>query len=310
MAVQYCDIPFASSFKWYKNTTTPGTHFDDDWMINRIKSFETLRGYKQKWQVDDETDQQVISTIAPGDLTIYNCKKEIVGTIAFTQVLTSAGFPASVYNVLVNLNTAYNSGANPVVYLYFKCQTLDTTFEWISEPIHIAPVWRNTSVFQWYNSYNDFGAYYVNTGYRPKFRCEALIMNFKPERDRSTYNDQLRNIKTLSATPYRVFTLTVGDEKGVADWVVDTLNRIYAHDNVLANGKKYDTAEGAKWDINRPKNYPLIGAEIDIVESINAYSNQQSAGSVEPGIVTGFIIDSEFTGTAQEIQVEEITTTN
>jgi hypothetical protein len=307
MALQYCDIPLLSPIKFVPHTNTPGVHFDDNWCYNQIKDFESKIRYRQKWQVGDQTVLQITSTIAPASIKVYNCKQVQVGTIAWTLITSGT---ASVYHATINLDSSYASGANKALYLYFKCQLLDTVFEWISEPIHVAVNWPNTSVFTYSNSYNAHDAWFVGTSYAPKFRCEAQVMAFTPDRERASFVDELYDTKTLSATPFRKFKLEVGTATGVADWVVDVLNRIFACDTVSINGKRYDTEEGAKWDINRIKGYPLIGASIDIVPSVNETSNQQSAGGIIPGIVTGYVIESEFTGTSQDIEVEEITITS
>lgn len=310
MAFQYCDIPHVSPFKFYKNTATPGVHFDDDWFKNRIAPFDTITDYMQRWKVGDDTTLQIISTIAPGKLEIYNCKKTKVGELDFSPVLTSASFPATVHQVNVNLDTAYASGANPVLYLYFKCQTLDTAFEWISEPINVKTSWPNTSIIQAWNNTNDYGAYFYGTGYRPKFRIEAMIRDYEPAFDNTSFADQLRNTKKLSAMPYRKFKLQVGTAPGVSEPAMDILNRMICLDNWKISDKQFAVADGAKWDINRQKNWPLIGGSIDVVEYLNLFTNQQNAGSVEPGIVTSMLINSQFNGTAQQVFVEEVTITN
>lgn len=301
MSIQYCDIPLVSPFKFYQNTSTPGEGFDADWAYNQIKSFETKVSYPQRWQIGDETAFQISSTIAPLDLQVYDCKGTIVKTIPWAAVLIDPS--VTVYECIVNLDSI----SNQRYYFYFEATLLLTSFKWVSEPIEKRTLWPNTKVFSYYNSSNNFGVYFTG-GYNPKFRCEAGIMEFNPGRERTSFIDEIHDVKTLSAIPYREFKLYIADEKGVAEWVIDLLNRIYCCDHVEINSFQYETTEGSKWNINRIKGYPLVGAEIDITESKNRYSNQQSAGSVNPGLVTGYTFSPFFGTSVTPVQIIEIET--
>ena len=54
--------------------------------------------------------------------------------------------------------------------------------------------------------------------------------------------------------------------------------------------------EGAQWEIKREKEWPMIGASIDLVEKYNLYSVQQNSGAITPGIVIGYSLDSPWSG--------------
>lgn len=315
---QYINFSYALPVKFYPSTSTPGGHFDDDWAVNRIKSFETTSRYHQRWQAGDETTLQIESTIPPEDLKIYNCKGVVVDSIAWTEVLSGIGI--KVYHLTLNLDAAL--AASPTYrtfYLYQRTTLMSADFKAISEPIEVG-TWPNTNVFEYTNSYNAFGLTYSAKGYTGpaftapvfRFRVESGITDYKPDADSSDYIDELHDVELLSATPYDTFKLNIGTAPGVAEWAIKLLNFIIHHDNWKFEIKNNDAlqyvkAPGAKWDINRVKGYTLIGASIDILPATNRTSLQLSHSALTPGIITGYNLDTSFFGTGSVIKVTEIT---
>lgn len=300
----YTDIPLLSPFKFVQSTVR-NIHFDGDFAINNIKSFEANICYLQKWQKADTTLIQITSTIAPNDLQIYKADGK---TVAFSIPFTLKATPTPgtmVYECLVNFSTL----ADGIYYLYISGSLMTNSFAFISEPIHVKAMHADTMLFTYYNSYNAFKTFFT-TNYKASFRCEAGIMDFAPERERASYVDEIHDVKTLSAVPYRQFKLFIGTAAGVAPWVLDLLNRIFACDNVTIEGLQYETTEGAKWEVNRQKGYPLYGGSIDIVEAKNLYSNQIASGLITPGIVAAYDINTNLFGGPEfnnDVHIEDIT---
>jgi len=58
----YLNIAKVLPFKFYKNTPTPGIHFDDDWACNQIRNWEKRVYYAQKWLRAYTTKLQIITT--------------------------------------------------------------------------------------------------------------------------------------------------------------------------------------------------------------------------------------------------------
>ncbi len=306
--INYCDIAQLSPFKWYVNTATPANDFDGDWAVNQIKSFERKICYNQKWKVGDETKQQIVSTIPPTSLKVYNNKGVVVKSIAWVLTGTSTDINEKIYEVTVNIDDLFVAGAANRFYFYFEAVLMSASFKWVTEPVEVRTTWANTMVFTADNSDNDWSVYF-STGYRFNFRCEAGVMDFQPDRERFSYVNEIHDIETLSATPFRTFKLYIGTAPGVAPWVVDILNRITCTNGWKLDNKRYETLEGSKWEITRSKGYPLIGAAIDISEAMNQYSLQQSHGALDPGIITGYSF-SKFFGSAENIYITEIETIN
>lgn len=291
------NVPFLNPIKFVPNTIQPGyPHFDADWAVNQIKSFERKVTYFQKWQIGDSTKIQIESSIIPGSLLIQDCKS-VVKTIPFVNTLVGDVLGVNIFEAQINLD---DLPVNKVYYLYFKTQGVSKTYEFVSEPIQLQTTWPGTMLFTYRNSFNDFGVAF-NSEIDFNFRCEAGIMDFQPESDTIDYIDQIRNVEILSGTPFRTFKLYIGDEKGVGPWVLDLLNRIFSCDYILIEGMQYTKNAGAKWQINRVKGYPLFAGDIDITPSKNASGLQFSdEDGVTSGLITAYKIDTNFFGTTKD----------
>lgn len=294
------DISLLNPVKFVPNTIAPGyPHFDNDWMVNQIKSFENKVRYYQKWQVGDITPIQIESSLVPEDLKVYDCNRQVVGTIPFILTAPGGSLGINIYEAVVDLDSL---PVNSVYYLYIQATFMNINYEAISEPIRLQAEWPNTMLFTYRNSVNNWGVAFT-TGVEFNFRCEAGIMEFQPESDTYDYVDQIHNIEVLTGTPYRTFKLFIGDAKGVAPWVLDLLNRMMVCDHWEAESLQYAKNTGAKWEVNRVKPWPLYGGSIEIVESINKSSLQfYTPDGFQPGVVTSYNIDTNFFGTTKEDQ--------
>lgn len=308
------NIPLLSPFKFYPCKATPGIHFDGDWAYNQIKTFETKKYYNQKWIRSIVTKLQITSTLAPSDLKLYNCQGVLVKSFEWTMVASGGALGLNAWECTIDFTAGV--ATDGIYYLYMQATLLSVNFQAISEPIHIKNSHPNVLVFKYKNSVNNFGAIF-STGIEYYFICEAGIMDFQPERDRITYVDEIHNLTTLSATPFRTFKLYIGEATGVPGYVLDILNRIFSCDHVMISDPyslewlQYETTDGSKWEVVRQKAYPLFGASIDISEAINKSSLQFLDGyPLSPGVVVMFDIDSNFWGTTSDLEhiTEEETT--
>lgn len=302
----YLRIPFITPIKVYQCKQVAGAHFDDDWSYNQIKLFERKVFYYRKWKrVEDTTPFQIRATQLPSAIKVLDCSGAIKKSIDFTQKLAgSLGY--NIYEAVIDIDDLPDG----IYYLYSKTQVLTVYFEFISEPIHLKSAWPNTLSFEYYNSVNDFDVTFI-TGLKYKFRCEAGIMDFQPESDAVDYVDQLHNVELLSAVPFRTFKLYIADEKGVAGWVLDVLNRLFCCDKVIIQGKEFIKPASNKWEINRQKGYPLFGASIEIVEAENLTSLQITSigDALVPALVAGYNIETDFFGNSTgEIKITDIQT--
>jgi microcystin-dependent protein len=113
---------------------------------------------------------------------------------------------------------------------------------------------ENTLLFRYQNSENNFGIVF-DTGIQFYLRVEGTIQNYTPKSDDVVYTDQLKNATKLFGLPYNVFTLFVGSPRGVADFMLDLVNRLSSCDMIQINGVWYEKTDGAEWEVERVDNY-------------------------------------------------------
>lgn len=302
----FIQIPKCSPVKFYESKTVTGIGFDQDFAFNQIKSFERKVTYTRKWQRgSDTTPIQVQATLLPGPIQVMDCNAVVVKTIVFTLALPGDGY--NVYEAVIDLDNLPDN----VYYLYSYTSLFALSFKIISEPIFLKDYWSNTLMFEYSNAVNDFEVIFT-TSIKYRFRCEAGIMDFQPDGEATDYTDQVHNIEILSGSPFRTFTLYIADEKGVAAWVLDVLNRIFYCNKVVisqdgTNGIQYVKPANAKWAISRQKGYPLFGASAEIQEAINSNSLQlNSLDSLTPGFIKAYNIETGFFGNGTEVIITEI----
>lgn len=300
---QKLDIPLVSPFKFYKDTATPGIHFDDDWYYNRIKSFEVKKQYFQKWEKQNVTPFLIVSTIQPSKVVVRNLKGLPVGDFLWTAIGPAgiAGEMAYICTVDFTAFAINQYWKDNVYHLSFEAQLLSIDWPYISEPIWLKAQggWPETKLLQYWDDGNIQAPFTL--GYKPYFRVEMGITDFQPGRERASFTDQLHDVETLSAMPYREYKLSVGHKDGVAPWVMDLMNRIYCCKYVVTEGLQYETIDNSKWDISRQKGYPLIWGSIEVTEAVNVLNLEDNAESIYPGIITGYNYKTNFFGGAGNV---------
>lgn len=299
----YLNIPFVSPFKWVPHTLTPGIHFDANWHYRQIKNWETKRGYYQKWKRSITTWIQITATIPPDPLKVYDINQQLIKSFLWTITGVGVG-DEKCYETLIDFTDVATDG---VYFMYQKNELLSVKFEAITEPILLKDNHSNLLLFSYKNSFNDHGVVWT-TGIEMHFMCEAAVCDFNPDGDRNAYIDQIHNVKTLSGSPFRTFKLEVGEAPGVAQWVIDTLNRIFHCDRVILGepggpvGIQYERPDGAKWDISRIRGYSLIGGRTDILPAQNVDSLQFiDVEPIAPGIIVAYNLDQGIFGTTTNI---------
>lgn len=300
----YLNIPKVLPFKFYPNTATPGIHFDDDWACNQIRSFEKRALYAQKWIRSYTTKLQITSTIEPQSLKLLDYKGFTVKSFVWTIVGTN-GAGENVYECTYDVSTGV--ATDGYYYLYQKCELMSIVFEAISEPIWIKNTHRNVRPWVFRHSENAFGVIWT-TGIKMTFMCESDIpaSEYNFERDRNAYVDQVHNVSTLSAYPFNTAKLYIGEAPGVAPYIVDIANRILCCDTVHFADLQIETTENAKWEVNRQRGYPLIGASIEVTPAHNLTSLQLSdIDPITPGVVMVYNIDTNFFGDGTVVRMTE-----
>lgn len=296
----HVNFPFLLPFKFVPRSINPGVHFDDRWQCESILSFQKPAYYKQKWVKTDTTKLQIESTIAPAALKVYNASAQVVKTIAWTEVFAAANY--KIYELTFDISDLPDG----VYWIYQQVTILAINWEALSEPIHSKASWPNTMLITYKNSFNKDGVAWT-TGLQMSFRVEAAIMDMEPDAEITSYINQTRDTTVLDGTPFRKYKLYIGEAPGVSPYITDILNRIFVCDYVSIEGKRYTRESGAKLEISRQKNYPLVGASLEIVEATNQDGLQFSETTpLAPGIVIAYNMQTAFFGPGALVPVADM----
>jgi hypothetical protein len=232
-------------------------------MVDLINKFQEHRCYFQKWNVGDSTRLQILSDWE-FTFKIYNLDNVEVAEIVPTVFANSIqGQTFTVYEVAINFAVAGDYYA----VIEYDGNTL------ISEPFEVGDFSDSTLLFTYRNSENNFSVIFDN-GFEFRFRVEGVVADFEPKSEDVIYNDQLKNSRILNAVPWRSFTMFVGNEIGIPDWVADKANRIMACDVVRLDSETFDgyisKVEGADWEVTRSAEQPFLGVKVEIMPVENS----------------------------------------
>lgn len=302
MANNYCNIPMALPFRFVKAGVDASVNFDDDWACNQIRSHQRKVYYFQKWIKSKTTKLQVESTIAPQDLKAYNVAMVVAKSFEWTAVFDSGTY--KIYECTVDMSD------QPDGKYWFYHEVKDFVsidWKWISNPIDLKAAWPNVRELRYRNTKNANGMAWT-TGIECSFfvECDIPPNTLDPARDRSAYVNQIVDTSSLKGTPSRVFKFYVGDQHGVAPWVVDLLNDIFCCDTIYYEGKQYQSTDGSKWEKTSFDTYPLMWCSIDVTDRFNRRVSQQSSTDLgEGGVIVVSQINTNFFGPDSPVIVTE-----
>lgn len=257
-------IPLLNPLRFI-DTANINDSFDGNYSLFQFKANTVSKCYYQKFQTNDTLRLQVLATTDPTDLLFKDKFDAIILSVPWqksTRVIQ--GLPdVGIYEIELALS------ALSLGYYYTSFTEDGVLYE--SEPIHLDFEHKGTKVIRYKNSENNYDTVF-DTGIEFEFRCELDITNFNPKNDREVYNDQIKNATQLFSVAFRTFTLWVGRERGVADWVIDKVNQISQCDQVSYNDVYYLITESSEWEVVPLEEYFFQGASIEIQPVYNNFN--------------------------------------
>lgn len=305
-------LPYVLPFKFVKKKMT-GMHFGDKWHCMQIRSFEMRATYKQKWVKSKITKLQCESTVVPSDLVLLNRYGTPVKMFEWEEVFDGTSY--KIYETTFDVSDMDDD----TYYLYQLVAVSESiVWEYLTEPIAVAVSHVNVININYSNSFNKDDMAWT-TGIDMTMMIEGDIQDYEPDSDETDYVSENKDTKTLDVIPGSTFQLYIGDTRdsrsGVAPYMIDILNRVFACDRIsigtpgVDDLKRYDNKTGSKFKITRVRGYPLIGASIEIVPSFNEQSLEDADTTpFASGIVTAYNIETDFfgeKGTVPVINIEE-----
>lgn len=306
-------IPLVWPFKMVPFPEIESIHFDDNHFCHQIREHQMRVPYQQKWIKSVTTPLQLEASSAPTPLEVLTRNGAVAKT--FTWTLAASGNGYGIYQTTFDI-TDLGEG------IYFLHTVAPSTLgEVISEPIMSVATYPNVLMFRFKNSFNKDDVAWT-TGLEMIFMCEADIQDFEPDSDETDYINQVHDTVNLDGVPHRIYQLYIGDTRngksGVAPYVVDILNRIFSCDFISIGRpgglmRQYNNKSGSKFRVTRNRNYPLIGASLDLVDRFNSQSlefNDGGGGGGETPAVDGFIaaynIETGFFGPGSILPIIEV----
>lgn len=229
-------------------------------------SHNEFKCYLQKYNLDDVTTLQILSDEEePPLMQVFSSADDtLLYTLGFHQVasniLVNEDFKVYELEILFS-----NLGIGEY---YFKFNE-----EQYSPTVHVLENHEDTILLKYRNSYNKFGIIF-DTDLVMYTRVEGTIQNYEPKSEDEIYNDQVMNATKLYSLPYNIFTLFVGGRRGIPDFMIDLVNRIFSCDMIKVDGYWFEKIEGAEWEMRRIDDYPFAGMSINVMPAINNVSEQ------------------------------------
>jgi len=288
-------------------------HFDDYLFADQIAEWEQTVEYENPWETGDAITIQFKSNLAPATVDIIDVYGNSQAQVTATG--GSGGLIGQPFDVYV-ANVALNSLAAGCYYLKITAgDPLGTPIVMRSEWICVKDQHLRTVMIAYKNATNKDGVVFEQ-GLVFNLRVDARIGNMTPGSKDTIYEDQILREVMIRSYAYRTFKFTISFAKGVPDYIIDKLNRIFGCSYITIDGKQFVKNEGAKWERAGQATYPMAGWSIDLREgganngtkTVDGGANPDETASVVYNIWSKSFGPFDSNGTNTLIQLEEFTT--
>lgn len=264
-------------------------HLDTDWQSDLILPWQRKAYYQQPYELGDPFRFQLKATpLFSHALQLVNCSWKTLYTFSVTDTeavsgdLDANGAQYTTYHYAINnwlaltpdLGYQLPEGTYYLVYRISYDGTLQ--YVYVSEPIDIRASHPDTALIEyWHNTYTA-GIPFPLVPAKFRLRVQAFVDNYVPKSISTVYQNQNSDTQTLDYAPYRAWSLNVGKTQrrqvgGIADWMLDKLNRILGMDNLYIDGKRYSASTAnPSWNIETAPTTPLKVATVEIQEAVDA----------------------------------------
>lgn len=244
----------------FVDTSNRNSSFDGNFANEQVPQWKMgEKCYLQKFQRSDKLLLQWISDEPLTDLNIIDEIGNISESIPWTASdLTLKGYPDFIiYEIEYNLNLLQEG-------IYVIQQD-----EWEAQAIDIRNEHPNTVLIEYSNSENDKDVVF-ETGIVFQFRTEGGIGNYVPKNQRDVYINQVYNPTQLKSIAHRQFTLYIGFQDGVPEWVLDKANIITQCDEVFYDNVQYQPISDSEFEVIRADDITtFVGGTIDVEPTNN-----------------------------------------
>lgn len=272
------------------------------WFNEQIANWVEQSDYSQIWQTNDTIQFQFITNgITPVKVDVYKCSNN---TTPFTTInltnTTSAALisPYALWRGSLSLATLAAISGFTVGGYYFVATAGSSTniSQLISERQNIQVDFPDSLLAEYTSSSNKQSMIFEDGGVY-SFRFGGQFDNmFTPKSAGAQYIDQERDISTLNGIAYGTMDLWVGVGRGIPDWVIEKINRIFLLDKVNLEGLGYAKAEGAEWEKVFTIGAPMKFWKMLIQRAQNIDGIAAVLGAIDNSVVSVETIDASAFG--------------
>ncbi|HEY5587555.1 MAG TPA: hypothetical protein VIK86_01215 [Candidatus Paceibacterota bacterium] len=284
----FIQIPRLNPLRLFENTKGV-------FAIDLLPNHEVKAEYVQKYQNDDYLNLQfkaigITMTAADDTITARLIDVNLTTIKSFT-VIKKLSFVVSVYDTYEILDD-FGTVPEGAYWLELNFIKPTKTVTFYSEPIYVKTIHEGTMLIKYFNDENAFDVIF-DDNYSALINFYLRIEGgfnsdgYTPGAKDTIYTNQKFDKNQLSSVPYCTKKLTFGNSFGLPEWIIDKANRALSCNNFFKDGTQFTKFDGAKLECTRlDKFYPLFIAIIEMIESVNKYSDE--IGLSDTNVVLGY----------------------
>lgn len=265
----------------------------DSFAYDKLASFEYKKRYCQKWNKSDTIQFQfsVLTGTIAYTLYIKDVNSNIVKTLTIAPKTTTIVDAYTYYEAVYNSNDL----ADGIYFFVLTISKPGLIKQFISEPQYILTSHENTVLIQYTNDINDFDVAFDNLTYYLRVEGGYLNSDYQFYSKDTIYKNQTFDSVLIDSIPFYTRKLSIGSSQGIPNWITKKINMIFSCNDIMVNDESVCKYEGAKLEpVRGDKIYPFSGWTIELIDSINAYSDEFVGNIVAIG--SGGVVIGDDTG--------------
>lgn len=261
-------VPFINPLRYFdpSGTNTYNTKFFDIAAFpSTIREFEQKVDYFQPFNLSDHLVQYLISEVSQ-TITV-NFHRYSDGAIVYSQIMTNPFSYEIPGPVILGVYTIDTDLTNLVEGIYY-CIITDGVTSIESNLFCVETNHENTVLVKYrhHKVYQEV-IFEKDTNFYFYVRVQGYIKHNLPERQSTTYEDQVLNMTALKNVPYNSWSY-ITDSEGIATYMIDLLNRAFGCSYLSIDGRLFTVPQDSKWEEKEEEFYPLRGWGIDLREKL------------------------------------------
>lgn len=243
-------------------------HLDlyDEWVRKRNERFAVNPNYIQRWQLGDNIELQFITAnLGALQIDVKDCNGNTVETIVTSQITDAAVQPPYI------LQQASITGL-PVGNYYIVLSYAGIILA-ISEMQKVSEI-EKAYLYEYFSTYNVLYGYFSN--WRPKLRCDSMLMQWQPISDFENYEDDPWDEELINARANKFRQLILGTNDGIGgsglpDFMMIKMNHILLLNQWYVEGEHYVRQAESKLEPTQRSGNPFDFYTVPVMKAKNEF---------------------------------------